>query len=300
MHTLQAMLPSHELRKYVRVYAQRVTNLNVPIKEPIPARLETVLEFEFQDPFSVDHPDGKRYYSPDAVVIGPHTVARSVMTLEGRIESFGIFFQPAGFYRLFQARMRDLANRHFEACAALGRVILELRDRLAEKSSFADRVRLMESFLIDRAAEDSCGDPLMEIADHILAVHGAIRVVELADQAGLGVRQFERKFQELTGVTPKRFARVARFQTALDTKLARPRSSWLEIAHSLDYHDQMHMVRDFQELAGESPSRILSAIGDARPLGARNQQAVRGGVVCESEYPMERSSASPRASTRLS
>jgi AraC-like DNA-binding protein len=36
-----------------------------------------------------------------------------------------------------------------------------------------------------------------------------------------------------------------------------PRRPWTEIAHALGYHDQMHMVRDFQHFAGESPSAFV-------------------------------------------
>jgi transcriptional regulator GlxA family with amidase domain len=92
-----------------------------------------------------------------------------------------------------------------------------------------------------------------------------MRVSELARQTGLGTRQFERKFLQSIGVTPKRFARVARFQSALDAKLMSPGRSWLDIAHALRYHDQMHMVHDFQSLGGNTPVQLFSEIGDARP-----------------------------------
>jgi AraC-like DNA-binding protein len=80
-----------------------------------------------------------------------------------------------------------------------------------------------------------------------------------------GIRQFERRFAQCTGVTPKLFARVARFQTALDMKIAQPDKIWLRIAHDLCYYDQTHMVLDFKHLTGTSPTQILSQIGDGRP-----------------------------------
>jgi hypothetical protein len=35
---------------------------------------------------------------------------------------------------------------------------------------------------------------------------------------------------------------VARFQAALDAKLASPARTWLDIAHRFGYYDQMHML----------------------------------------------------------
>jgi transcriptional regulator GlxA family with amidase domain len=78
-------------------------------------------------------------------------------------------------------------------------------------------------------------------------------------------RQLERRFAREIGVPPKSYARIARFQTALDAKLANPRRTWLDIAHQLQYHDQMHMVHDFSALANGSPNRVLATVGDMRP-----------------------------------
>lgn len=71
---------------------------------------------------------------------------------------------------------------------------------------------------------------------------------------------------------PEHFARVTRFQTALDSKLTAPQRTWLSIAHDLGYHDQMHMIRDFHALGGASPTGIPGELGDMRPpaLAASN------------------------------
>ena len=99
----------------------------------------------------------------------------------------------------------------------------------------------------------------------MFAARGIVRVSDIANEFGLSQRQFERGFAAETGCSPKLYARIARFQTALDMKIASPRRSWTEIAHSLSYHDQMHMVHDFQTLTGSSPNRFMAELGEARP-----------------------------------
>jgi transcriptional regulator GlxA family with amidase domain len=79
------------------------------------------------------------------------------------------------------------------------------------------------------------------------------------------VRQYERRFIEEIGMTPKLFARTIRFQGALDTKRLSPHRSWLSVAHELGYFDQMHMIRDFQSLGGDAPSNVLDQSGDIQP-----------------------------------
>jgi transcriptional regulator GlxA family with amidase domain len=81
---------------------------------------------------------------------------------------------------------------------------------------------------------------------------------KLAHGAGLSARHFTRRFIEHTGVSPKLFARIVRFQAALETKALCAGKSWTEIALNLGYYDQMHMIHDFERLAGGSPKEMLT------------------------------------------
>jgi hypothetical protein len=66
--------------------------------------------------------------------------------------------------------------------------------------------------------------------------------------------------------SPKLYDRIVRYQMALDLKLCAPHRTWMSIAHQTGYHDQMHMIKDFQLLSGNTPARLLAELGDARPL----------------------------------
>lgn len=59
---------------------------------------------------------------------------------------------------------------------------------------------------------------------------------------------------------PKLYARIVRFEAALRRKAAAPATQWTDIAHALSYHDQMHMVHDFNRLSGDSPRGICSQL----------------------------------------
>ena len=56
---------------------------------------------------------------------------------------------------------------------------------------------------------------------------------------------------------PKLFARIARFEAALDGKARFAAKSWTDVAHQFGYSDQMHMVHDFGEFTGETPTETL-------------------------------------------
>jgi AraC-like DNA-binding protein len=266
MHTLRCRPAGRVLESYVRAYAQR--EIDIPGKtiiEAVPARLEQTLEFQFGEHFTVLHPSGQQRATCPATLIGTHTQGGWTIALCGRIISFAVFFQPTGFSRLFGVPMVELLNTARNAKDVLGRPIVRLQEQMAARVSFDERVEIAEKFLLDRAARSAPTDSMAEAAAYIFASHGGGRISEIAGHHGLGLRHFQRKFQHYVGVGPKLFARVARFQHALDAKIAAPQRTWLHIAHDLGYHDQMHLVRDFHDLAGDAPGSIISSIGDIRP-----------------------------------
>lgn len=266
MHTLHSAQPHRELRKYVRAYAQReVTPSGEDLVQPVPACLEQVLGFEFCNPPVIDYRCGNSETAYQISVVGPHTYHRANVRLKGRVESFAIFFQPLGLWQLFRIPASELTNRSYQGCDLLGKELQQIWLLMAESASFAKRVRVVDEYLLRRAATAFGRTSIMNAAQFMFQHQGIVRIDDVAHHAALSVRQFERRFSDEIGVAPKLFARIMRFQMALDAKVTSPGRSWMNIAHEFGYYDQMHMVRDFHGLSGASPSRTFAQLGDARP-----------------------------------
>ena len=76
----------------------------------------------------------------------------------------------------------------------------------------------------------------------------------LAASAGLGVRQLERQFLDAVGLSPKRFAKTARFQRTL--QLLRDGQSPADVASLCGFADQAHLAREFRSVAGTSAREV--------------------------------------------
>jgi len=269
MIALRTARPNPILREFVRVYAQRKVGPSERgvevLVESIPARLEQILEFQFGEPYHVFHWEGHSEFTPTIAVIGAQVQGCSRIELRPGIHSFGVFFRPAGLSRLIGLPVHHLAHRNYDG-TLISRSLPKLWGRLAECVTFAERVRVIEKELISLVTSARAKEPMIDMAERIFSLRGQVRISQLALQAGVGLRQFQRKFFQNIGMPPKFYARVARFQSALDAKLTQPKRSWLDIAHDLDYHDQMHMIRDFQLLGWGTPNHILSQRGDIRPV----------------------------------
>jgi AraC-like DNA-binding protein len=200
-------------------------------------------------------------------VVGSYWEGGLVAQFKGKIISFGIFFQPVGLSLLFHIPPAQFANRCLNALDFLPAEVGRLYQQLAAACSFPSRVAIAEQFLRKKAAQAQRGsdDIGCDAAARIFRANGTVKMRDFAASYGLSLRHFERRVKDSMGVSAKTFSRVARFQTALDTKLLTPQRPWLAIAHDLGYHDQMHMIHDFHELVGAAPTEVLETIRDARP-----------------------------------
>jgi len=262
VHSIQSAKPKDLLRPFVRQYAQREAYIPQAITvEPVPARSEPILEFQFSDPYEIRHSASEQMeIAPRSVVVGPQTWGRVRLLLRGQIDAFVVVFQPLGFFRFLGSSGGELVNQAAEASMVVGHEIAEVWEKLADSSSFAGRIVIMEEFLCRRLRVTEPADVISSVASRILQAEGQVRIRDLAFQSGLSIRQMERKFLSQVGVQPKTYARIARFGSALRMKAKVPTESWANVAAELGYHDQMHMVHDFQELSGDSPSKIFAGV----------------------------------------
>jgi AraC-like DNA-binding protein len=259
---LEQASPAPQLREYVRCFQQRRALIsNAPVIYPIAARPDQFLEFYLQDPYAVRFGMfGAQEIVPRAVVVGPCARRRAELVLHGAFDVFTIQFCAAGFYQLFRVPMDALADQAYEARSVIGPLLTELEHRLADAPSFETRVHIAGDLLLRQLGKPKPADAVAAAAGRLVFSRGAISVGDAAARAGLGVRQFERRFIEQVGLPPKLYARIVRFNAALGAKVADPLRLWTDIAHALGYFDQMHMVHDFEDLSGESPTTFMKRL----------------------------------------
>jgi transcriptional regulator GlxA family with amidase domain len=75
----------------------------------------------------------------------------------------------------------------------------------------------------------------------------------LANKSYLSTRQFIRKFEERTGISPKLFDRIVRFDKAYRDKNNHPDLDWLTISLNNGYYDYQHLTKDYRDFTGHTP-----------------------------------------------
>ena len=175
----------------------------------------------------------------------------------------GASFKPGGAYPFFAPPSHVTCETHVELDALWGRDGRRLRERLCEARTPVDKLVELEAILIDQAVKPLETDGAVRFA--IDAFARDVPVAAVTEELGLSARSFIRRFSERVGLTPKRFARVQRFQRVLAALAAGREVAWAQVAVDCGYFDQAHLIHDFRAFAGIRPGEYV-----ARSDGGRN------------------------------
>lgn len=171
-----------------------------------------------------------------------------------------------------------LGLRLAPACSGLvaGKRLPALRDHAPDlhtlDAAFAGAFRAAAQTVVDSGSPESlwallrerCAgfapDPLAERAVELLDdADGDLRIAELAERLGVGLRTLQARFLDGVGMTPKEYARVRRLQALLRT-LDAERAGIADAAARHGYSDQAHATHDLQRWTGITPARLVRAL----------------------------------------
>jgi len=182
------------------------------------------------------------------------------------IESFGaacciqVNFTPLGARQFFGLPMSELRDRMIGLDDALGFDGTALREQLGEASGWDARFDIAEDFIAGRLAEANGLSPEIAWAYRtVVASGGRTRIAALAGEIGWSRKHLAAKFTDAIGIGPKTLSRIVRFNRALSLS-KRQDDDWAGIAADCGYADQAHLVREFRQLAGETPTALAASM----------------------------------------
>ncbi|HEY1814443.1 MAG TPA: helix-turn-helix transcriptional regulator [Kofleriaceae bacterium] len=146
-----------------------------------------------------------------------------------------------------------LTNRIVHLHDIWGTAGADLRDQLVAARSLPDALeRLSYAFAArtDHAAEPASAR-LARRAARMLETEN-LRISSVAERLGVTARHLRRAFNENIGVGPKDFARAIRLRRVVESSARM--ADWGQIAADAGYYDQAHLIADFRELVGVTPT----------------------------------------------
>jgi len=175
----------------------------------------------------------------------------------------GVFFKPAVLHRWLRYPMYELTGQPIDMEAVLGREITGLNEQLSEKTG--DIIQILEAFLISRLPV--LRPTVNTYADYatslLIQQKGRHSIQLLAAELKVSRQFLARQFADKVGISPKHFGRVVRFNAMHRTISAKVQPDWLDMVCQFGYYDQAHLIKDFHDFIGWSPTDYLHAPTEA-------------------------------------
>lgn len=255
---LKDFIPAPDVREFVQLY--RIVHLvfekgvTVPAKA-YPPRPEQCLAFYPFDTETVVYQSSGQIIKDIPVVLYGQFAEVTHRIIGNNFLVFQVIFHPGALYRLTGMPSSEITNQYIDASAVLPATVKEVNEQLFHAKNYMEMIAVADDFirrLVRQLRKDQ--HPADQVCMQMLKAGNRMSLQQLAACSFLSSKQLERKFKERTGVNPKLFERIIRFDKAFRLKNSNPGADWLRIAMECNYHDYQHLAKEYKDFTGVGPN----------------------------------------------
>lgn len=256
---IKDFLPSSSLKNFIQCY--RIVHFDftafphIPFKA-YPPKPEHCLHFFLQDFFAIEKKDGQKILQPAILLTGQRTTL--VNQFSGSLFlDVQVVFQPSTLFLLTGIPAGQFTDQHLDATAVFSPDVISTLHRMKEAAGYSELISIAEQFsfrLIGKSKKKMTSIDLLCM--EMMRQRCVVSIEKLALQSCLSIKQFKRKFIEHTGVNPKTFARIVRFNRAFNLKNRFPQKEWSSLADTCGYFDYQHLAKDYKDFTGMTPHQF--------------------------------------------
>lgn len=254
---LKDFVPAFDVQEFVQLY--RIVHLQFPKNQEVPfkaypPRPEQCLAFYPYDTETVEYKKSNKIIKNIPAVLYGQFSEVTNRNIGHEFLVFQIIFNPGALYRLTGMPSSEINNQYIDAYTVFGCDINYINEQLAAAANYDTMTVVADRFMRQLIKKQKKEKRLIDtVCINMLYSDSSISLSKLASDACLSPRQLERIFKERTGVNPKLFERIIRFDKAFRLKNSNPSLDWLRIAMECNYHDYQHLAKEYKDFTGLSP-----------------------------------------------
>jgi AraC-like DNA-binding protein len=248
-------LPDPSLRGFVQCY--RIVHFEFDNTDPIPFKAyppkpEQCLHFFLRDAFAIEK-DSKKIIQPPVLFSGQQTSLVKQYNGSDFID-VQVVFQPTALFRLSGLPAHELTNHFFDATDIFSKDIKFTLEQLQQAAGYDQMLAIAENFVKGLIRQAKKGSHQLDLISQQMKQNaGNTSMDMLASHSCLCTKQFKRKFFERTGVNPKTYSRIIRFNKAFNLRNWLSDKDWSHIAFKCGYTDYQHLSKDYKDFTGLTP-----------------------------------------------
>lgn len=168
----------------------------------------------------------------------------------------GIRFRPGAVLQLTGVSLQELNNTVYP----LQELIPELADltmnEALKKTPPTEIIEKINAWLLTQTKEPVENHIVSAFISETVKKKGSMVVKDFCTSFGMHKSTLEKNFKYTTGLSPKQYANLIRFNYLLN-KMLFSDSNLTKTGYEMGYFDQSHMIKDFRKVMGISPNKFL-------------------------------------------
>ncbi|QKX05725.1 helix-turn-helix transcriptional regulator [Aquimarina sp. TRL1] len=175
------------------------------------------------------------------------------------VHFLSIRFKSGTFRHFCDIPFKLLNDAYLSTEDIWGKEAVLLQEKIDTSIDITAKIQAIESFLLLQLIKHR----QKETIDWDAIIHHLYKNVQsntletTSSKAGISFRHFERCFGSRFGISPKKFHRIARFQTTIKKLLLNHTTDYLQTALTYGYYDQSHFIRECKVFTGQTPVEYL-------------------------------------------
>ncbi|MCD7973197.1 MAG: helix-turn-helix domain-containing protein [Candidatus Azobacteroides sp.] len=208
--------------------------------------------------FSFGDPLENQFSLRSPYLIGTMT-APLIIHYSGKINMLGIRFKPAAITVFTKVPVFEFTNSRIDLISVNTLFNPEFYEMLEEAERLEEKINRLDAYFITKLSDMYVPDERITHAVKCIRQQaGNVSVPELSREVCLCQRQFERRFKNAVGISPKSFSRITRFQEVYHKiKKKQTEETLSELAEKYGYYDHSHLIKEIRQYTGNSSYTIL-------------------------------------------
>jgi AraC-like DNA-binding protein len=166
--------------------------------------------------------------------------------------TIGIEFKPSSAYLFFKTDLHTFTDQVWNSHDVWGSSGDRMKEQLGNIETVEGKVECLQNYLLGQVQDNYSNRVVDYVVKKIVNTSGFVSISRLSEDICYSRQHLTRLFSEYIGVSPKEFARIARFQQFYSRINA---GADYEAPDDLydHYYDQSHYIKEFQKYVGYTP-----------------------------------------------
>lgn len=258
----QEFLPSDCLKPFIKCFYIYQSDSDIEFEDTVFPSGFTEIIFNLGDGSWASLVDNIFHKTPKIELWGQITKPLTIKS-KGKNIMLGIRFFSHSITCFLKEEAILFNNQVSDLYEVLGSPVKNLHQRLLETPDLQNRINLVEIFFLYQlkvnAKTNHKIEEISQILNKLKNNPTALNINSISQNHGITPRYLRKLVLQHTGLSPKLYAKINRFQSGLSL-ISKTNKTFTDIAYETGYFDQSHFIKEFKLFTGTTPSSFSSNI----------------------------------------